>query len=221
MEAHAHSSRERRSIRAEWRDAVMQSFPTRLVGSVARVALVTPCLLIGLACATPFPIENLEPGMTAESLRENFGEPRSVGMWPVESEPGDLLLSFDTTTTSWTYVHEMQDWFSTFITSTVFLPHCALLTAVTMPFGVDHDHWCSIGGKGIPTVAEGTVVLYFEEENLVRWAVIEPDWLARYFSGNGSSGYTYRDPFPSTMPFPTKDSTHHDRGHKHHHGHGC
>ena len=100
------------------------------------------------------------------------------------------------------------------------LPHCALATAVTMPFGVDHDHWCSIGGKGIPTVAEGTVVLHFEEENLVRWAVIEPDWLAR-FSGNGSSGYTYQDPFPSTtFDQPSrKDIRHHDRGHKHHHGH--
>jgi hypothetical protein len=70
----------------------------------------------------------------------------------------------------------------------------------------------------IPTVAEGTVALYFEEETLVRWTVIEPDWLAGLRNGGGSSGYTHSDLFPS---FPTKDSRHHDRGHKHHHGHGC
>ena len=42
----------------------MRSFPTRLVSSVSRSLLLAPCLLVGLACATPFPIESLEKGMT-------------------------------------------------------------------------------------------------------------------------------------------------------------
>ena len=69
-DAHGNSSRERRSIRAEWRDAVMQSFPTRLVGSVARSLLLAPCLLICLACATPFPLDTLKEGMTMEQATE-------------------------------------------------------------------------------------------------------------------------------------------------------
>ena len=110
---------------------------------------------------------------------------------------------------SWTYVDEEQLWFFTVMFSTVFLPHCIILTAATMPFGA--EHWCS----AIPTVEEKPVVLHFEAEKLVRWEVLAPVPVV-------SSGYTYRDPFPSTMTFPSKhDINHHQRGHKHHHGHGC
>ncbi len=38
-----------------------------LTRSVTRVVLLASCLLIGLACVTRFPIENLEEGMTAET----------------------------------------------------------------------------------------------------------------------------------------------------------
>ena len=51
---------------------MVRSFLTRLANSVTRTVLLIPCLLICLACATPFPIEDLEEGMTDETVRESF-----------------------------------------------------------------------------------------------------------------------------------------------------
>ena len=174
---------------------MLRSFLTRLVDSATAVVILIPCLLVCLACATPFPVENLEEGVTDETVREKFGAPEA--MW---TKPGGA-------DSSWSYVHEEQNWFFTVMSSTLFLPHCILLTDVSMPF-VSAEHWC---GVFLPVVGKGKVVLHFEEEKLVRWDVIEPVPVV-------SSGYTYHDPFPS-MTFPTKDSIHHDAGHKHHHGH--
>ncbi len=176
---------------------MMRSFPTRIANSLTRVVLLVPWLLICLACATPFPVENLEKGMTTETVRENFGAPEYIG-----TKRGSVV-------TRWYYVDEEQAWFLTIMSSTAFLPHCLLLTAATMPFGA--EHWCA---DFIPTVEEGEVVLHFEDERLARWEVIEPVPVV-------SSGYTYQDPFPSTTLFPTRDIKHHKKGHKHHHGHGC
>ena len=161
-----------------------------------RSFLLASCLLVCLACATPLPLDSLEEGMTTEAVRENFGEPEANST----TEPEGM-------DSSWSYVHEEQNWFFTVMSSTLFLPHCILLTAVSMPF-VSAEHWC---GVFLPVVGKGKVVLHFEEEKLVCWDVIEPVPVV-------SSGYTYHDPFPS-MTFPTKDSIHHDAGHKHHHGH--
>ena len=80
---------------------MVRSFPTRLVDSAARVLLL-PCLLLFLACATPFPIESLEEGMRTETVRESFGEPEAI-----KTEPGGVE-------SSWTYPHEEQNWFLTF-----------------------------------------------------------------------------------------------------------
>ena len=71
---------------------------TRLIDSAARAVLLIPCLLICLACATPFPLENLEEGMTTGTVWENFGEPEAIS-WPGRAE------------SSWSYVHEERDWF--------------------------------------------------------------------------------------------------------------
>ena len=57
---------------------MMRSFLTRLVTSVHRRLLLAPSLLICLACATPFPFENLEEGIPAETAREEFGEPEAI-----------------------------------------------------------------------------------------------------------------------------------------------
>ena len=43
-----------------------------------RSFLLAPCLLICLACATPFPYEKLQKDMTADGVRQTFGEPRST-----------------------------------------------------------------------------------------------------------------------------------------------
>ncbi len=56
----------------------MRSSLTRLVDSITRVVLLAPCLLICLACATPFPFEKLEKGMTTEAVRQEFGEPEAI-----------------------------------------------------------------------------------------------------------------------------------------------
>ena len=170
---------------------MLRSFLTRFPNSRIGFVLLIPCLLVCLACATPFPVENLEKDMTAEAVRENFGAPeatRGAG-------------------SSWTYVDEQQAWFITVMSSTFFLVHCAITTAATMPFGA--EHWCS---ALMPTVEEGQVVLHFEDERLARWEVIEPVPVV-------SSGYVPLG--ASFQGFQGIDMQHHQKGHKHHHGHGC
>ena len=61
---------------------MLRSFLSRLVGSAPRSLLLPPSLAICLACATPFPIDDLEEGMTTETARENFGAPEAITPWP-------------------------------------------------------------------------------------------------------------------------------------------
>ena len=72
---------------------------TRLANSATRTVLLAPCLLICLACATPFPLENLEFGMTTEAVREEFGAP--------EATEADFRGDGKS---CWTYLHWEQDW---------------------------------------------------------------------------------------------------------------
>ena len=78
----------------------MRSYLTRLGDSFTRTVLLFPCQLICFACATPFPVENLEEGMTQETVREKFGEPEETE----SAQPGK---------SSWIYTNEEQDWFFT------------------------------------------------------------------------------------------------------------
>ena len=96
---------------------MMRSFLTYLVNSVTRVVLLAPCLLICLACATPFPIENVQEGMTTEMVRETFGQPESI-----------QVLSGNTVSGRWCYLTEEQLWPMTFF------PLSPLLTLVQLPF---------------------------------------------------------------------------------------
>ena len=57
---------------------MVRSFPTRFPNSPTGFVLLIPCLLICLACATPFPFEKLEKGMTTEAVRQEFGEPEAI-----------------------------------------------------------------------------------------------------------------------------------------------
>ena len=59
-----------------------------------RSFLLAACLLICLACATPFPIDSLEEGMTTDEIRQAFGEPENI--------LDDKI---------WIYTHEELDWF--------------------------------------------------------------------------------------------------------------
>jgi hypothetical protein len=42
------------------------------------VVLLVLSLVICLACATPFPVDSLEEGMTTETVRAEFGEPEEI-----------------------------------------------------------------------------------------------------------------------------------------------
>ncbi len=53
----------------------MQSFVTRFPNSLISVFLLTPSLLICLACAIPFAGLTLDEGMTQDEVRVRFGEP--------------------------------------------------------------------------------------------------------------------------------------------------
>jgi hypothetical protein len=77
-----------------------RSFLTHLLNSITRVVPLVPCLLMCLSCATPFPIEKLEEGMTTETVLANFGTPKA-------SE-----IEWEDTQACWSYVHEKRAWFS-------------------------------------------------------------------------------------------------------------
>ena len=69
-----------------------------------RSILLVPCLLISLACATPFPVENLEEGMTPLAVRHAVGEPRFIA-------PNGV----------WIFTHEEQNWVGFVVRKDVFL----------------------------------------------------------------------------------------------------
>ena len=56
------------------------------------------------------------------------------------------------------------------------------------------------------------VELLFDGSKLVSWETRRRPPVAT------TGTYGYQDPFPA-MTFPTKDDVHHEKGHKHHHGH--
>ena len=129
---------------------MVRSFPTRFPNSLTRTVLLVPCLLICLSCATPFPIESLEKGMTAETARENFGAPEAI-----ETKPEGV-------DTSWSYVHEELEIGAAIIG----WPWAPLFMAISV-FG-DFEDWDA------PYMITSDVVLYFEDERLARWEVNEP-----------------------------------------------
>ncbi len=178
---------------------MLRSFLTRLVDSVTPAFLLALCLLIGLACATPFPIESLEEGMTAETVREKFGAPEAI-----ETEPGDAEAS-------WTYLHEEQAWGPTVLFSSIALPHCILLT----PFIALFDgHPCFSW-----SVERKPVVLQFAEGKLASWEVLPDPRGSLWDQPGGYSGdddSDFQDMFDQ-MDRDLKDAAHHKKGHKHHH----
>ena len=185
---------------------------------MARSFLLVPCLLVCLACVTPFPIENLEEGMTKETVREAYGEPeaimtaaavrdlafggpdlfmtaaavREVFGEPeaIETEPGGVNLS-------WKYLDEIRTWrnIGSFLVpiTLISIPICA--ANPVFPWDCAY-------------VTRRPVLLHFEGEKLARWEVIEPA-----YSGN------FIDPSFQQQGLWSKDMQHHQMGHTHHHGH--
>ena len=124
----------------------MRSFLTRVVSFVTRSILLAPCLLICLSCATPFPFEKLEEGLTAESVRAEFGAPRAT---ETTSGAGKSC---------WTYMHEEQEWVNTLF------PLTHLFIPVNVAFGRPWDDLY---------VIRKPVLIHFEGEKLARWEGIE------------------------------------------------
>ena len=202
---------------------MVRSFLTHLVDSAARVVLLALCLLICLACATPFPTESLKEGMTAETVRENFGTPEAI-----ETKPGGVE-------SSWTYLHEELE------PLPLTVGPMPLRVAVSSIWGVPllwffafldlisdeltGENW------NHSYVSRAPVVLQFEGEKLVRWEVL-PDIRDSFDTGSGYSEYASQQSLFGWMKQQQqqrdwdyqqriKDLKHHKKGHKHHHGHGC
>ena len=65
----------------------MRAFLTRFPNSRIGVVSLIPCLLICLACATPFRFARLEEGMTQDEVRALAGEPRSTWVPDIAGKP--------------------------------------------------------------------------------------------------------------------------------------
>ena len=176
---------------------MLRSFPTCFPNFLTGVVLLVPCLLICLACATPFPIEALEEGMTTEAVRENFGEPEATNtVWdPTIFWRGTWTYAAES---SWTYVHEERNW-GTSVLLSLLLPHQIGFTVIgvvgTLGTGRLDFQW------DWAYVERKPVVLHFEDERLVRWEVIEPYYEGGTWIGSSSWGST--------------DAAHHAQGHTH------
>ena len=160
-----------------------------------RSFFLAPCLLICLACATPFPIDSLEVGMTKVNLREKFGEPEAImTAWAAPELTGEISNSGadpGVYELSWTYVDENQVW------PMLIFPQAILAMPVNAAIpDTPWDQWY---------VRRRQVLLFFEGEKLVRWNVGEFDWTPSSFGAGMNLGM---------------DMQHHMMGHTHHH-HGC
>ncbi len=152
-----------------------------------RSFLLAPCLLICLACATPFPLDSLEKGMTYETVRENFGEPEATGI-----EPPYGVATF------WTYPpHEETGW-----GILIFPP------GHTASMGMESRTGGSWGDAYV--IEKPLVVLHFEDEKLVRWEVVKP---APIGEQSRSDCLTYDPIWDDSF----KDLRCHIRGYKGHH----
>ena len=113
-----------------------------------RSFLLVPCLLICVSCATPFPLDSLEEGMTMETVRENFGAPEAIETGPEGTE------------SSWKYLDERLSWqMFIFPQALLSIPICA---------AIPDKPWDCVYTYSVP------VLLRFEGKKLARWEVIEP-----------------------------------------------
>ena len=202
---------------------------TRLVKSVTRVVLVAPCLLLLIlvcsACVT-FPLNKLEVGMTMTQATEAFGEPSSTSIG--ELHQAVQLLQSDNARI-YKRLESAVELSETRGLVARRLEELATRTLHTLErFVAELD--AASGEQGIRSIwvyphkefdwialdiAKKEVELLFEGNELVSWET-------RSAPSVPSTGtYFYQSPYPSTMTFPSKDSAHHAKGHKHHHGHGC
>jgi len=157
-------------------------------------------LLLGLACATPFPIQNLEKGMTVGEIRAEFGEPRVT-------EEGPSQGSY-----SWTYVHQAYD------PIPLTEGPMAVRTAAASIFGVAFTWGFALFDLlfhdldmawNLTFVSLEPVVLEFEDEKLVAWELL-PDLRGTQSSAGGAYSSSLSHSYASDSVF----REFHQRGHE-------
>jgi outer membrane protein assembly factor BamE (lipoprotein component of BamABCDE complex) len=122
------------------------------------------CLILGLAsclaCVTPVPVERLEEGMSADAVREAFGEPEAMGVEP----EGDV--------STWIYVDEELDVVLAILASPLWVTTPLALAMSLLP-GQEHQ-WDDFyaGLRGVSPDSKN-VLLFFEADHLARWDVVE------------------------------------------------
>ncbi len=191
-----------------------------------RSFLLASCLVVCLACATRFPTESLEKGMTMEQATEAFGEPSSTNTEEL-SEAVQLLQKENDRI--YERLESAVDLSETRGPVAQKLEQLSTQTLRTLErFVAELDE--ASGEQGVrstwvypheevswwpedPWVVKKEVELLFDGNKLVSWET------RRLPSVPTTGTYVYRDPFPSPM-FPQhspKDTKHHKKGHDHHH----
>ncbi len=203
---------------------MVRSFPTRFPNSLTRTVLLVPCLLICLACVTPFPLENLEKGMTMERATEAFGEPSSTNTEELseavrllQKENGRIYerleSAVDLSETRGPVARKLEQLSTRTLRSlerfVAELDEASGEQGVRSTWVYPHEEFSWMPQVG---VVKKEVELLFDGNKLVSWET------RRLPSVPTTGTYIYRDPFPSTMTFPSKDHRHHKKGHTHHHG---
>ena len=177
---------------------------------MVRSLLLVPCLLVCVACATPFPIDSLEEGMATETVRESFGEPEAI-----EAEPEGV-------DSSWTYLHEELEPVPLTAGPMSLRVAVASVWGVPLSWGIALMDLMSDELTGINWnhfyISRAPVVLQFEQGKLVRWEVF-PDIRLSLDTGSGYSEYDWT--WMNQQQWWV-DTAHHNAGHTlHHHGPGC
>ena len=200
-------------------------FLTRLGNPFTRTVLLVSAPWVCLACATPFPIESIEEGMTMMEATEAFGEPRSTSVGTLheavqllQKENARVFERLDAAVgpsdTGGPVARELKEsstqtlldleWFVAEL-DRASGEHSALSTWV---YPHEEARWFSYPGSillfGLPLIDSAhlekqEIDLIFEGNQLVSW---ETRVLSRAFENlNSENTYVYQNPFPSN-PFP-------------------
>ena len=214
---------------------MVRSLPTRFPNSLIGVVLLVPCLLLCLACATPFPLKNLEKGMTMEQATEAFGEPSSKNAEELSAAVQLLQKENDRIYERLESAVELSETRGPVAQKLKQLSTATLRSlerfvaelnegargeqGVRSSWVYPHEEF---SWRGPRRVVKKEVELLFEGNKLVSWET------RRLPSVPTTGRYGYQNPFPSRKnPFPSrmifprhspKDTRHHKKGHKHHHG---
>lgn len=219
----------------------MGSFLTRLPDLFPQIGLITICLAFCSACVTPFPLDELEVGMTMTQATQAFGEPSSTSLTELqeavqllEQEKARIYERLGTAVD----LSEMRGLAAQELEASSTQATLSLHGFVT-ELGAAHDeagvrstwtypHEAQIRGSwvvylasiplfGFPLIAGAHIEqqladLHFEGGALVSWTTR----IAPVAPVMGTYGY-YPSPFYQS---PFYQSPFYDaKGHKHHHGH--